>query len=329
MMDRSAPRAYGFHDGERAVQQRAGVGAAAARLEGMLGPAALGPGVARFFGEPTFAAICASDRGGLLWVSPLVGPPGFLQVTSPTSLEIARAPGDRDPLFDPPVPQHVGLIAIDYGRRRRFRLNGTLCATSPRSMTISVDEAFGNCPQFIPQRTIEAVPAEQAPATMRAEGSKGPDRLLTRADHEIIGRADTFIFGTSHPQRGNDASHRGGPPGFVRIDRDDTDRGTRLWWPDYAGNNLFNSLGNLAVDPHAALLFLDFPTHTSLHITGKARLEFLEVGSPGDDGHTGRHVVVTPHRVTRRPLSATSTLLARYPDNPPVSDPPVAREEAS
>jgi len=53
----------------------------------------------------------------------------------------------------------------------------------------------------------------------------------------MIAASDTFFLGTTHPVRGSDASHRGGPAGFVRVD------GDQLWWPDYPGNNLFNSFG--------------------------------------------------------------------------------------
>ena len=80
---------------------------------------------------------------------------------------------------------------------------------------------------------------------------------------QLIANADTFFLGTIHPSRGADASHRGGPPGFVRVD------GNRLWWPDYPGNNMFNSFGNLAVDPSAALLFIDFDTGTALQFQAR------------------------------------------------------------
>jgi hypothetical protein len=103
----------------------------------------------------------------------------------------------------------------------------------------------------------------------------------------LIARADTFFLGTTHPERGTDASHRGGPPGFVRVER------SSLWWPDYAGNNMFNSLGNLATDPTAALLFLDFSTGATLHLSGTARLEWTTPEEDGDDAGTGRRVRFT------------------------------------
>ena len=62
-------------------------------------------------------------------------------------------------------------------------------------------------------------------------------------DIELIRSADTLFLGTTHLERGNDASHRGGPADFVYADHETVE------WPDYPGNNMFNSFGNLAVDP--------------------------------------------------------------------------------
>ncbi len=59
---------------------------------------------------------------------------------------------------------------------------------------------------------------------------------------------------------GVDVSHRGGEPGFVRIE------GQRLTVPDFIGNFFFNTLGNLALDPRAGLLFPDFATGDLLYL---------------------------------------------------------------
>ena len=106
----------------------------------------------------------------------------------------------------------------------------------------------------------------------------------------MIESADTFFLGTTHPDSGNDASHRGGPPGFVRV------TGDGLWWPDYPGNNMFNSFGNLAVDPTAALLFVDFGTGRTLQLSGTATVDW-RAPAEGDDGATGRRVRFTTRRV--------------------------------
>nr|HRD10520.1 pyridoxamine 5'-phosphate oxidase family protein [Mycobacterium sp.] len=109
-------------------------------------------------------------------------------------------------------------------------------------------------------------------------------------DIRLIESADTFFLGTTHPEAGNDASHRGGPAGFVRV----TDE--RLWWPDYPGNNMFNSFGNLAVDPTAALLFVDFRTGDTLQLSGTATVDWAAPAEDHDD-QTGRRVLFTPRQV--------------------------------
>ena len=62
-------------------------------------------------------------------------------------------------------------------------------------------------------------------------------------------------------------SHRGGKPGFVRVDADGT-----LTVPDFSGNNFFNTLGNLALNPRAGLLFADFASGDLLHVAGTAEI---------------------------------------------------------
>jgi hypothetical protein len=46
----------------------------------------------------------------------------------------------------------------------------------------------------------------------------------------------------------------------------------RLVWPDYSGNTMFQTLGNISVNPQAGLLFIDFVTRRTLQLTGRARI---------------------------------------------------------
>jgi predicted pyridoxine 5'-phosphate oxidase superfamily flavin-nucleotide-binding protein len=296
----------GFHAGELAVQHRAGVAAQAARLARMLEPVELDGGIARFLADRTFAALTGRDDGGRLWITPLTGSPGFLNVTSPTTLEVGVELPAGDPLYGRPAGQPVGLVVVEFAARRRVRVNGTLIQTGPRGLVITVEQAYGNCPQYIQQRVLVPEHRDQAEA-----GDVRCGRALAAEDIELIRGADTFFLGTTHPERGSDASHRGGQPGFVRVD------GDQLWWPDYAGNNLFNSFGNLAVDPETALLFLDFTSGRTLQLTGVAEIEWGEPGRPGDDGHTGRRVHFTLERlVAGHLLAARQTAHRPYPRNP-------------
>ena len=277
-----------FHEGELAVQQLAGVRAEADRLSGMLAPPHLG-GAARFLGERTFAALTGRDTEGRLWTSPLVGPPGFLDAEA-TTLRVRALPSPGDPLHDLPVGQAVGLIVMDYARRRRIRVNGVLVERGAEGLRVDVEQAFGNCPKYIRPRQLAA----DAPQADDGAATRGA--TLSATQRELLVSTETFFLGTTHPERGVDTSHRGGPAGFIRVEDG------ALWWPDYPGNNMFTSFGNLAVDDTAAVLVPDFGTGTSLLLSGRAAVEWVTAGSAGDDGGTGRRVRFTVQQVAGGPL---------------------------
>ncbi|GAB3826313.1 pyridoxamine 5'-phosphate oxidase family protein [Dactylosporangium cerinum] len=275
-----------FHEGELAVQERAGVRLEAARLTGMLAPGGLSRGAGGWLAERTLAVLTGRNRAGRLWTSALTGPPGFLDGAGQRlRVDAAFAPGD--PLHDLPGGQRVGLIAIDFATRRRMRVNGTLFTDEAGrdGLTVEVAEAFGNCPQYIQPRRLAAARAAGAAPVFTSLPALTPAAVAT------VAGADTFFLGTAHPGRGADASHRGGPHGFLRVDGDD------LWWPDYPGNNMFNSLGNLATDPSAALLVPDFATGRTLHLSGTATVEWTEPGTGAPDEVTGRRVRFHPAAV--------------------------------
>ncbi|MGI8751001.1 MAG: pyridoxamine 5'-phosphate oxidase family protein [Acidimicrobiales bacterium] len=282
-----AEHSVGFHEGELLVQSQAGVGAKAARLGGMLSAPDLRDGPGRFLADRNFAVLTARDLSGRLWISPVTGPPGFLEVADATTLRLHALPASGDPLGNLPPGQPAGLIAIDFAARRRARINGTLSVVSETGLELDVDQAFGNCPKYIRQRFLEHVPT----STQVHDESTLRTTSLEPHDTQLIRVADTFFLGTTHARRGSDVSHRGGPVGFVRTD------GDALWWPDYPGNNLFNSLGNLAVDDTAALLFADFADGRTVHLSGSATLEWDAGDLAGDDGHTGRRVRFVPREI--------------------------------
>lgn len=300
----------GFHAGELAVQRRAGVHREAARLSPMVEPSGLSGGMAGFLADRTFLVVTGRDATSLLWTSALVGPPGFLRARSAGELAVHASPPAGDPLHGLPTEQKVGLTAVEFATRRRVRVNGVLTSTADGALLVEVEQAFGNCPQYIQQRLLAPVALDPSDSADVRRGD-----TLAPEDVELIKASDTLFLGTVHPGRGADASHRGGPPGFVRVD----DRG--LWWPDYPGNNTFTSLGNLAVDGEAALLFLDFATGRTLNLSGSAAVEWGAPGRPGDDGSTGRAVRFAVRQVVAgRLLPARQVAHQPYPRNPPLTD---------
>ena len=260
----------GYHDGEREAQRRSGVVEAAARLE-RFARSEMPPAAQDFLREQRLAIVGSTDAAGRLWASALSGPRGFLEAVDPRTLRVRSRPAAGDPLernLDQDTP--VGLLVIDLHGRRRMRVNGHGRWVAEDELEMNTGEVYSNCPRYIrprePDVTLRAVPGAATRST----------RLSARA-RALIATADTFFIATRHPERGNDASHRGGEPGFVRLSAA-PDGADLLRMPDYAGNNMFNTLGNLLADPRAGLLFPDFERGDALLLTGWVEATWGEAG---------------------------------------------------
>lgn len=301
----------GYHEGEIAVQERAGVRDLGRRLESMLAGNYLMGRVVDFLEACEIALITGADGEGDLWTSPLIAAAGFLRAAG-AELAVRALPRPGDPLDGLAVADEIGLAAIDFATRRRLRVNGVITAVDEAGFVIAIDQAYVNCPKHIQRRVLLDASPRPGPARSRRLERLGADEVA------LIGASDTVFLGTRHPDRGVDCSHRGGPAGFVRAEPS-AGGAQRLWWPDYPGNNMFNSLGNLAVDPAASLLFLDFAGRRALHLSGSAALGWDRFG-PGDDAGTGRRVEFTVRSavLAERPeLSASPAI--QDGRNPPLS----------
>ena len=91
---------------------------------------------------------------------------------------------------------------------------------------------------------------------------------FTDEDRDFIQSLEFFFLATSDPVGRPDCSFKGGPPGFVRIVQPDL-----LVWPDYDGNGMFKSLGNIAINPSVGLLFIRMgETPKRLRVNGRAQI---------------------------------------------------------
>ncbi len=253
-----------WHEGERAVQERVGV---RERLE------QLGQRVIRdfmpdqhrdFFAQLPFVIAGSVDNTGQPWASALAAPSGFMQSPDPHQLVLRAQPLPADPLTLNLVNgMAIGLLGIEPHTRRRNRLNGVVHGLNETGFSVQVVQSFGNCPKYIQAREPVYVEAESEGATV-TEGSQ-----LDDAARQMVALADTLFIATAYAGSsdeagragGVDVSHRGGKPGFVRVDADGT-----LTMPDFFGNFFFNTLGNIAVNPRAGLLFIDFENGDLLYL---------------------------------------------------------------
>lgn len=245
-----------YHAGELAVQAQVGVLEEAHTLGQRMG-GVLQPTAQKFLENQQLAIASTVDADGSVWASLLTGQPGFVKAVDERTARIT-AP-ETHPLYQK-LESHklIGLLIIDLATRRRLRINGVVYHLEPQAILIHIDQAYFNCPKYIQARDIQAEMAQDL-----GSSSIHSFKTLTSSQQEGIEQADTFFMASVHSESGADASHRGGYPGFVQVSDAHT-----LLFPDYAGNHMFNTLGNLLTNPRAGLLFIDFEKGRTLQLSG-------------------------------------------------------------
>ena len=256
-----------FHRGEREMHERLGI----AERQDIMGRRVMRrsmPDQHRdFFAQLPFVILGSVDDAGAPWASILTGPAGFVTTPTDRSMRIETKALSGDPILGNLVPNApVSLLGIEPQTRRRNRANLRVNTYTEDRIDLRLAMSFGNCPQYIQTREVEwsEFDADRVEKTVLTH--------LTDRAIALIARSDTF-FVASHnnvddPETigGVDVNHRGGKPGFVKID------GNTLTIPDFRGNNAFSTLGNFIVNPRAGLLFLDFETGDVLQLTGSAQV---------------------------------------------------------
>ena len=286
-----------FHEGELEVQKRAGEEATAEANSPMIIDH-LYPGALNFIRQQQMAVLSSRDAGGHLWASVVFGAKGFLEPKGLQTLQIAISAAQRDacdPLWrNLQTESHLGVLIIELANRRRLRINGEARLTE-KAIILDVKQSFPNCPKYITKRELEVELIEMPEGRCDlVEGTVLPARL-----HKMIAAADVLFLATGNEGSGNDASHRGGSPGFLEV----TDKSTvRL--PDYPGNGLFNTLGNVIGDPQVGLLIPDFEHGRQLQLTASAKILWDQPDPEGKTGGTNRIVEFAITRWLERPLPA-------------------------
>lgn len=287
-----------FHEGERRVQQRVGELLQADRNSPVIA-AHIPAGAIPFLREQSLLVLAVLDSNAA-WCLPMVGRAGWMsatrsslhidlgQATVPVDERIQRAAANR---------QMAGGIVLDFATRRRLRINGRLEMASDTLMVLTVAEAYPNCPKYITQRAL--VWSEDAPKFLLRKGEELGDE-----QRDALRRTDIFFIATQHPDRGLDASHRGGNPGFVESPASSTFR-----FPDYAGNSFFNTLGNLELDARVGVLLPDFRNGEALALTGEATVNY-------EDPQATRWMTVTVKNWMSVRLPVRETALNLSPFNP-------------
>lgn len=270
-----------FHAGEMYVQTLAGSREQMAEVGARVIRLAMPDQHRQFFAQLPFLVMGGLDADNQPWATLLSGTPGFAQSPDPTLLRVSAFPPPTDPLYGAvTLGAPIGLLGIEPSTRRRNRVNGNIDEVDAQGFTLRVAQSFGNCPQYIRKR--EATPqAHDAPPV-----AETPQSALDDDAQWQIASADTFFIATHYAgdgatarSAGTDVSHRGGKPGFVRVEDANT-----LVWPDFRGNSFYNTLGNLHANPRAGLVFVDFASGDFLHVAGNAEVLWHDETQSGFEG---------------------------------------------
>ena len=268
----------------------------------------LSPGAAQQVQRNSLLALGTLDVQDRPWTTLWGGEPPFAQQVAPSALGIRT---DVDASFDPFVEaiwggRADGELVKDSGTRRmisglstqledrkRVKLFGRMVGGALKANTtiqddplntkassdvpgrpgkagdaqliINIEQSLGNCPKYLNRKHITSyVPRP---------------RLLSSSAHlsqealDLISKADLFFMSTAHKHEDMDTNHRGGPPGFVRAQQPaDISEGSTIVWPEYSGNNLYQSLGNLMTTPQAGIVIPEFETGDVLYVTGETEV---------------------------------------------------------
>lgn len=277
----------GYHIGEIEVQRRAGVQQKAYSIQGLFATRPVSEQLQSFFGTQRFLYTATRGEHGRLWASVLFGKPCFIQI--PNAYEAVIAPlmqFDGDPA-QYTTGSSVATVGVMFENRRRNLINGIVASNNGGELCLNVYQAFGNCPKYIQVRDLGTGSLGFGDYPSKPTKVNRGQSELHAEQQTFIARADTFFVATVHMASAaevgmpdglpiNHINHKGGYPGFVQVAASG-----QLSWGDYAGNNVFSTLGNLILDPHAALLFIDFTTGDTLHLSGRAEVRWDQVDLPG------------------------------------------------
>ena len=258
-----------YHPGEEALQARLGRKEHQEQMARQIHRPYMPEQHRDFFAQLPFVFVGSVDENGAPWASILYGDPGFIATPDDKSMSLNTAVIPGDPLANNLQPgSPIGLVGVELSSRRRNRMNGIVKAHNDQSIDVEVVQSYGNCPQYIQTRAMDYNNAAQTITPTAIEHFTELDEEATT----LIRGADTLFVASYndsddlHSNGGADASHRGGKPGFVKVD------GNTLTIPDYLGNFAFNTLGNFLVNPKGGLLFIDFTNGDLLQLTGSVEL---------------------------------------------------------
>ncbi|KAI4156436.1 MAG: hypothetical protein L6R39_001107 [Caloplaca ligustica] len=281
-----------WHEGESMMQQKLHI----PPQENPTNPF-LTPSGAYLIQHSPLLALGTLDDKGRPWTTLLGGKAGFARPLGHSVMGIRTM---VDPSYDPVINsllasndgdesveqadkyRAVSALTIDLATRSRYKLAGSMVAgalgqlgdasgsgqehqASPTEaqIVIKIERSLGNCPKYINKKQI--IPTIPEPALVSGTLPLSAEAI------ELLAKADLFFVTSSYDGSSMGTNNRGGPRGFVRVMQNDFS-GTTLVYPEYSGNRLYQTLGNLCVFPKVGIVVPDFDTGNVLYTTGTTEI---------------------------------------------------------
>lgn len=260
----------------------------------------------RAFLEERWIGLLGTLEDGRPRVRTAVGQPGMVQVfdAETVGLPVGRAIDDAPSLEGAHDNRWLSLVTVDWwdttvglhvngvAERRATRPDRVDGDAETDWLVLSVHEAYIHCAKHIPRLSVDIGPSTERSADsplrevlerayshcanrisgLAGTGQQDPqreshDRLVPEVQ-QFIGSRILGFLATADGEGEMDVSPRIGPEGFVQIVDD-----TTIAWPEYRGNGIHASLGNIYERPVASMTFVDWwETEASVQVTGEASL---------------------------------------------------------
>lgn len=278
-----------WHEGEIAM-------ARAMRVPDMDNPTVptLSPQLANHARIAPLIAIGTLDKQGRPWTTLWGGEKGISQPIAqgilgirsqvvrqhdPVVEELVGKEGDGTVIREEGVGRMVSGLTIDLETRKRTKLYGRMVAgalsmredeatetqqhVAEVQLVLKIEQSLGNCPKYLNKKHVEL--AESNPELI-SDSPQLPQQAL-----DLLSKGDLFFLSSANHDQDMDTNHRGGPAGFVRVISNDPS-GAVLCYPEYSGNRLYQTLGNLKVNPVVGICVPDFDTGDMLYLTGTTEI---------------------------------------------------------
>ena len=237
-----------YHYGQRAIQKEANATIVADRLADWVGP------VVEFAHGADLVLLTSQHSDKTLRFTVLSGAPPLVEAVDEPSISI-RLPQDVKKII--PTNTRCGGLVINLSRARRSRINGVISHRSDAA-ELAGEETFTLCKKYMaPSVAIEK--AHHIGPKLRKAMELDDPWLIS-----LIGNAETSFLASISPMGGPDVAHRGGPPGFLKLDP----AARTIVWTEYLGDGIFKSAGNIRATGTFTLLVPDFESGDGVELVG-------------------------------------------------------------